>query len=337
MLNVILDYPKRFWQKRIDRWLTKRIPDDHQFKMDMSNIFIFPSKFGMWFLVLAFMLFILGSNYRNNLMLLLSFFLVSLFLVTLMSSFANFARLKVQLGRINPVFAGEDVALPLWLSNSNNSADNTKLPEGKLHFRVWGQPAHLSIDSAQQSNPVNLSLPTTTRGMHRIPRISIETYFPLGLYRCWTHLRFTALLVVYPTPIACEIQPLTNASLNEDGVSNQTHTGTDDFDSLKTYVTGEPLHRIAWKQVAKGQGLVSKQFAGNTPQVFWLSTSLFKRDDMETALSKLCYQVLHLSKKNMHFGLALGDKRIAPGTGEKHTEQCLLALAQYGQVVQRYE
>ncbi|XOV77835.1 MAG: DUF58 domain-containing protein [Aestuariibacter sp.] len=313
----------------MERWLSRRIPDNRQFKMDMSNIFIFPSKFGIWFLLLSFTLFILGSNYRNNLMLLLSFFLVSLFLVTLMSSFANFARLKVQLGRINPVFAGEQILVPLWLSNNANSADSNELPEGKLHFRFWQQAIQTSIDPASHNNPVTMLLEPKVRGLHDIPRVTIEAYYPLGLYRCWTHLRFSAKAVVYPKPIPCDIRTLTSDSEGQDGSSSKSMTGIDDFDSLKNYVQGEPLHRIAWKQVAKGRGMVSKQFSGESPDIHWISPALFEQDKTETVLGKLCHLVLTLSSQQQYFGLTIGGMRIEPGTGEHHKEQCLYALATF--------
>lgn len=326
---MLWSYPKRIWDRRMERWLAKRIPDDRQFQMDMSNIFIFPSKFGMWFLALSATLFILGSNYRNNLMLLLSFFLVSLFLVTLMSSFANFARLKVQLGRINPVFAGEELIIPLWLSNNSNSADNVDLPEGKLHFRFWQSAPVISVDPNIHGNPVNLLMPPRTRGIHTLPRITIEAYYPLGLYRCWTHLRFSADAIVYPQPIQCDFRSLTEVTDEDDGQYTQSTAGHDDFDSLKTYVLGEPLHRIAWKQVAKGQGMVSKQFSGNSPEVHWLSASLFPHDDIETVLGKLCHLILTLGKQQRVFGLQLFEHTITPSSGNQHQEKCLYALASY--------
>lgn len=327
---LLLKNPLKFWNQRMDRWLSRRIPDDRQFRMDMSNIFIFPSKFGTWFLLLSVTLFILGSNYRNNLMLLLCFFLLSLFLVTLMSSFANFARLKVQLGRITPVFAGEQIQIPLWLSNNSDSADSNELPEGKLHFRFWQGPIQISVDPAQHSNPAMLVMDPKPRGVHTIPRVTIEAYYPLGLYRCWTHLRFSAKAMVYPKPIPCEINTLIQGNEGDEGNSSRTQAGMEDFDSLKSYIQGEPLHRIAWKQVAKGQGMVSKQFSGDSPEVHWLSPGLFHDDDTETMLGKMCHMVIVLSARQQYFGLTLNGRHTGPANGERHKETCLNMLALYG-------
>ena len=67
-------------QQYIRKWLDKRIPAANEFQLSHRSIFIFPAKFGALFLALCALLFLLGTNYQNNLMLLLCYFLVALFL-----------------------------------------------------------------------------------------------------------------------------------------------------------------------------------------------------------------------------------------------------------------
>lgn len=159
----------KMWQQRMERWLSKRIPDSGVFRLDMSNIFIFPSHFGRLYLLLCIGLFILGSNYQNNLILIFCYFLVALFLVSLFSSFANFAHLKVQLGKTNSVFAGEDLGLPLWLEHKSQGPLQQHM-QGRLHFRFWQQRSQQSVDLMAMENPVSLSLATEKRGWLNLPR-----------------------------------------------------------------------------------------------------------------------------------------------------------------------
>ena len=70
---------KLVWQRNANNWLNKRIPAATRFSLNHKNIFIFPSRFGGLYLFLCLGLFILGTNYQNNLMILLCYFLVSLF------------------------------------------------------------------------------------------------------------------------------------------------------------------------------------------------------------------------------------------------------------------
>lgn len=316
-------------QNYFDRWLNKRIPEKRAFQLDMSNIFIFPSRFGIVFLILCLALFVLGSNYQNNLMLLLSFFLVSLFLVTLLTSYANFAKLHLQLGKVTSVFAGEELFLPIWLSDKNQSSDATHLPLGSMIFRLWNSRIKTSIDMDALTNPIQIQVPTKNRGLMQLPRITIENHFPIGLYRCWTHLRFQAEVIIYPKPITCDIRKHAISSDNEETELESNIGGNENFDSLKQYVVGEPLHRVAWKQVAKGQGMYSKEFSANQTQDFEIRLNDYLHNGLEFALSNLCYIVIELSNQNASFGLQLGNTTIPPDSGSVHREHCLKTLALY--------
>lgn len=327
---VAIKRVQQWWFNRLDNWLKRRIPDDRQFQMDMSNVFIFPSKFGIAFILLCGLLFILGTNYRNNLMLLLAYFLLAMFLVNLMKSYANFARLKVQLGKVNAGFAGSECALPLWLGDSENKAVAGLNCSGKLHFRLWQRAVQRSIEPESHSNPVNISIPTQKRGYLSLPRITIESYYPLGLFRCWTHLRFRAQILVYPQPLPCELIREPVADGEEEAENQQQQAGSNDFDALKSYVPGESLNRVAWKLVAKGQEMMTKQFADNKQSVIWLDLRHYLRTDLETAISQLTWLTLELHRKQIKFGLRLEHIEIPPDTDNQQLERCLKALALFG-------
>ena len=318
----------QFWKKYRLRWLEKRIPCQRRFQLGVSNIFIFPSKFGMSYIFLAICLFILGNNYNNNLMLLMCFFLLALFLVDLSSAYGNFAKIQIQVGRLKPVFAGDDVTVPLWFEHAGEKS--TPLPyRGKLHLRMFGQKTWFQSDPQQLTNPVTVSFVTSKRGVLPLPRITIQSFFPIGLYRCWTHLHFAGEVIVYPQPIPCAMPAQHYQRDNETDVSNSLKSGQEDFDRLDSHRPGEPMHLIAWKQVAKGQGLVSKRFTGNTGGSVWLSLADVSANNIETSLGQLTYLALQYSAQQRSFGLDLADQIISPASGNTHLEACLKAIALY--------
>lgn len=324
---MLLD--KSYWQKRVQRFLDKRIPKKRRFQLDMSNIFIFPSKFGLLYLALCLCLFLLGSNYNNNLMLLLCFFLVALFLINLSASYSNFAKIQIQMGRLNPVFAGEDVNIPLWFEHAGEQEE--ALPYfGKIYIKLYGQAIQNALDPQHFSNPTSINLSTEKRGYLALPRITLESFYPVGLYRCWTHLLFQGSVLVYPKPVPCQLPALVGRDENEQEETESHHAGMEDFDTLSAYQHGEPMHQVAWKQVAKGQGMVSKRFTGASGQSVWLSLAQLQSNGIELALSQLTWLVLESNKKNRRFGLDLGSQQIPPGSGAVHMEKCLQALALYG-------
>ena len=340
---------QNYWNK----WLNKRIPAASQHHLNHHNIFIFPAKFGLLFLTLCVLLFLLGTNYQNNLMLLLCYFLLAMFLVNLLASYINFARINLQIGKCPEVFVGDNLHIPLWL-NANN--DDTSQANGLLHFkfqtikrkstfknRTRHDQQTTLVDANAFTNPINLSQKCHQRGKFTLSRVTVESFYPLGLYRCWTHLAFTHQITVFPKPLPCEIQLHVNEhnSTKKSGEMANEQAGHDDFSHLKTYQIGEPLNHVAWKQLAKGRGMVSKQFSSIGNQIGWLKLSAAHRNNtlshpsnvlkaaIDKELGELCYQVIELSRTQRTFGLDLGAQCIAPNSGAGHRLACLNALAYF--------
>ncbi|MBL4629821.1 MAG: DUF58 domain-containing protein [Paraglaciecola sp.] len=341
-----------YWHK----WLNKRIPAASRHQLNHHNIFIFPAKFGLLFLSLCVLLFLLGTNYQNNLMLLLCYFLLALFLVNLLASYINFARIELQLGKCPEVFVGDNVHIPLWLnSNKDGHSLVSSRVNGLLHFNFQAirsqsrkktdtdQQPSIVVDGNAFSNPITLSQKCQMRGELRLSRVTVKSYYPLGLYRCWTHLAFTQQITVFPKPLPCDIQLHVsehNRTKKGADLANE-QIGHDDFSHLKAYQAGEPLHHVAWKQLAKGRGMISKQFSTTGNHIGWLKLPAQYRhntlhehsDELTTALDnelgKLCYQIIELSRAQRTFGLDLGAQCIAPNSGAQHRLACLRALAYF--------
>lgn len=342
-----------YWNK----WLNKRIPAATQHHLNHHNIFIFPAKFGLLFLALCVLLFLLGTNYQNNLMLLLCYFLLAIFLVNLLASYINFARIDLQIGKCPEVFVDDNLHIPLWL-NANN--DGNSPVKGLLHFKfqdIQPQPTKKNttqkdqsstiVDADAFSNPIHLSQACHQRGKLTLSRVTVQSFYPLGLYRCWSHLAFTHQITVFPKPLPCEIQLhiSDHSSPKKSGEIANEQTGHDDFSHLKAYQTGEPLNHVAWKELAKGRGMISKQFSSIGNHIGWLKLSAEYKNktlphhskELKTALdqqlnkelSELCYQVIELSRTQRTFGLDLGAQCIAPNSGPEHRLACLHALAYF--------
>lgn len=309
------------WHARTLRWLQQRIPPSPRYSLNLKSVFIFPSWFGWGYLLMCGCLFILGTNYQNNLMLLLCYFLLALMLITLFSSYQNFARLTIRATPVKPVYAGESALLSMKIS----APADAEPVHGQIEVTWWQQPGPLTIDADRHGPHFSLPFVTRTRGIITLPRVTISSLFPLGLYRCWTHLDFQQTVTVYPRPIPCQVTLYPDE--NEGGDTRVEQFGHDDFYALRGYQAGEPLQRIAWKNIAKGGEWVSKTFSEPQRQTGYLR--LASGEPVETALGKLAFQVNALSERDAYFGLQLGHIHIAPGTGESHKHQCLSALARF--------
>lgn len=316
----------RFWQTKITHWLDRRIPPAHQHQLNMRSVFILPSAFGWMYLALCLCLFLLGTNYQNNVMLLLCFLLIGLFLLNLHASYWNFARLNLTLSAIPPGYEGDHVQAKLKIHDAQSKSAKF---QGLLSIQEYRVGQSISIDSNDSDNimlPFNLA----KRGILQLPRITFSSVYPFGLYNCWTHIDFDRHLTVYPRPLQSDLnlQRLNNEDESDDG-SYVAVSGSDDFAGLNPYVVGDSINRIAWKHVAKQQQWVIKSFESQTSMTGWLKLPMVTTNDIEIALSKLAFQINACTRRNITFGLDLGVSKIQPASGEAHRQNCLLALAKY--------
>ena len=313
-----------------ERWLRKRIPASNRYTLHLKNVFIFPTRFGFGYLLTCISLFLLGTNYQNNLMLLLCQFLLAVFLLHLFISYRNFTATTLSLKPIAPVTAGEHALLTVQLEDKHPQQPFY----GGLHMQLRGTSLSLLNRRADQEKQLKLLLPTRVRGIFNLPRITFSSTYPLGLFRCWTHLDFEQQLIVYPAPVPSSLR-LDSADTTQGDTSGPT-PGIDEFDSLRHFRPGDPMNRVAWKQAAKGGDLATKTFTQSRQESGWLSLAMYQDEPLEKALGLLSYQVNRLIGQQQTFGLRLGEQIVEPGSGEQHKLQCLGQLAQYRTTDQPY-
>jgi uncharacterized protein (DUF58 family) len=172
----------------------------------------------------------------------------------------------------------------------------------------------------------DLRLTAHQRGRLYLPRLRVFTTYPLGLFHSWSYVEFDMSCVVYPRP-----EPGTPAlppPRGSDGEGLQAGEGQDDFAGLRGYFPGDSLRHVAWKAVARGQPVMTKQFTGMQAGELWLSWwDLPAELRLEARLSRLARWVLDAARLGVRFGLDLPGQRISPDLGSAHQERCLTALA----------
>ena len=334
-----INWLKQRYRRRWMKWLDKRIPANDTIFMTLDTIFILPTGFGWSFIVMAFCLFLLGTNYQNNLMLLLCYLMLAIMLLALFYSHQNFARLALKAQRIRGFHCHQQGELPLqiiphnqhpgkhcqgtlhlsWLLPPNDTASSFRNTLHEHTLYQAGNEALAKIDTLQV--PIGIS----RRGKHFLPRLTIACDFPLGLYKCWTHLDIDKWVMVYPKPIEGQVNVVKQDEEGEQTSLAPSKAGTADFYALTDYEVGQPLNRVAWKQVAKNGNWVVKQFtdAVSDKHIITVPQSF----NTEEAVSILTHQVIALHQQQKTYGLKYRDIDIAPGLGQSHLSLCLDALA----------
>ena len=105
------------WHTWRSNWLNRRVPPATALTLSRRNLFIFPTRTGGWYLVLTLAIFLLGSNYENNLVLALSYLLFSLFVVSMHYCHFNVSRLRVTAESGQHCYAGQSLRFALTLHN----------------------------------------------------------------------------------------------------------------------------------------------------------------------------------------------------------------------------
>jgi len=106
---------------------------------------------------------------------------------------------------------------------------------------------------------------------------------------------------------------------------------SDDLQGIREYQLTDPMHHVSWKHVAKGQGMLTKDFNENKGVSGWLRLVDLQHLGTENALRCLCYQVQQLDKEHVQFGLDLGHTKLLPKEGSAHLKECLIQLAMYAE------
>jgi len=324
------------WDQYFSRWLNKRVPPKEKLQLNLRSVFIFPSRFGWAYLLMLNTLFLLGTNYQNNLILALAYLLASLFVTTIFHSFFNLSALKVEGLSCEPLFLGESARFELLLKvdghHHSHRRFNFLLSGVKERYEIYLDAKNGStqgISSFDRDARLGADFTPLKRGWFKVERLRLFSRYPLGIFTCWALLSMKQKALVYPKPVICSISLCAGGQSVEGDSETAIKAGEQEFIGIRPYREGEAINQIAWKQVAQGRGWVSKEFTQPEMSRSWLNLSETKGESLEQRLGKLCYQVIELSRTGVAFGLDLGRLKYSPSLGKQHKLDCLKALALY--------
>lgn len=302
------------------------------------RIFIVPTRFG--FVYVGFLVLILlgAVNYSNSMGHLLCFLLASMGIIAMLHTYRNLARVDFKHAYAEPVFCGQTINFTLVFDNSTRqnsyqieiASKQKKSPSWNPFKKLAGYKHNQLIATLtkQQLSHITHSLASQHRGKQALGRIRIASLFPVGLFNTWSYFDSTYTALVYPAPSGD--LPLPNSAEYGQQFKLSQQKGVDDFSGFNNYRSGDPIHAIAWKAMARDDILRTKRFT--SPQGGHLMLSwqdLAHINNVETRLSQLCLWVLQAEAAGMTYGLSLPNITLNHGFGLQHYHRCLTALALY--------
>lgn len=311
-LNNRFGQALRAWAKR------RQGIDPPDVELQTRRIYILPTRAGMIFAVIAFVMMLGAMNYNNNLGFALTFLLGAVGIVSIHHCHHNLALLRVSALGAEPVFAGETWQFRFRLQNQR--------PDTRWQIRLnWDGDSHDACVDLDAANHVVVELPLDSpgRGLHAVPRLRVATCYPLGLFASWSWLNLDLNGLAYPRP-AARADGLAAGDPARDGLDA---TGEDDYAGMRQWRPGDSPRRIAWKALARtGQKLVH-EYRGGAGAPVWIDWDSEPDGDDERRIARLTRRVLDATATGTDFGLRVPGVIVPPDQGMEQRHRCLRALA----------
>lgn len=300
-----------------------RGPERGTIVLVQRRVFILPTRQGLLFAGVIVLMLIGSVNYDLSLGFILAFLLGATGIQSMLHTFRNLANLRIAPGKVQPVFAGEQAQFQIRIAN-----------QARVHRYSVGitrdKRAAVYIDVPPgEEMTATVAIPATRRGWLRPGRLTLFTFFPVGLFRAWSYADLDMHVLVYPAPVPPGLAlPVPAAGSGDGGVHGHGH---DEFSGLRPYRPGDSPRHIAWKAVARDDTLLTKQFAGRADAELWLAwESLPPAMDGENRLAHLARWILDADAAGLAYGLRLPGLALPIASGAAHRGDCLRALALHG-------
>jgi uncharacterized protein (DUF58 family) len=277
----------------------------------------------------AALLFVLGamwyaaSSQNSAAIYLLLFLLAAVFLVSIPHTLINLAGVTLRVESAKPTFAGDDVCLPLEIINGSRA-----IRYGIEVVLPHADKTRERLDYIPRESAARLTLRFSARhrGEHKIEKLDLTSCYPLGFVRASRRFVSNQTYLVYPKPAGNPQLPANRSRFAESHVRQGIGHG-DDFAGVRAYRRGESQRHIDWKAVARGQPLMTKQFAAETKGAVCLDFFELRFAGVEERLSQLTLWVIEAERARQPYGLRLPNIEISPAFGQMHFHYCLRVLS----------
>ncbi|MCH9699363.1 MAG: DUF58 domain-containing protein [Gammaproteobacteria bacterium] len=321
---VFVKVLKKHWEPRWNNWLQKRFPDTRQITLDIQRIFVIPTMISAALVLTVLVLALMAINFQNSLIYGLSFWLLALIVMAIFFTYRNLSGLTIRAIQSSPCFAGEKAVFELEVSCPQKQK-KTAITVGCKHEDV----VTVNLQN-HHSLHIKLSHSTRQRGRFKPGRLTIFSVYPIGLVVAWSYAALNMQSIVYPVPV------LHRSGENGKGLDEKAEQGLEiingstDFAGIRDYRSGDSPKHIHWGAFAKTGDVYTKTFVDYASHDLWLEWDALTIPGVEARLSHLCAKVLQYYGEQQIYGLKIPGKTIQPTSGDAHKNNCLTALALYG-------
>jgi uncharacterized protein (DUF58 family) len=318
---------KAAMRRRAAAWARRRQGEDRlPVAIVTRRVYILPTRGGLAFALLLFVMLLAGINYANSIALMLTFLLTGFALIAMHLTHRNLVGTVVRGVATVDAFVGEHALLTMTLESTG------KVRRFAIDCEVEGS-ARVGITLPEAGTArADIPVPLEKRGRLTVRRIKLSTAFPFGLFRAWTYVHQDTSLLGWPVPRGRREAPPESST---GGAATAVHrAGDEEWAGLREFRSGDSPRQVAWAAYARGRGLLVKTYQSPAAhhRLFDLASLT---GGLEERLEQLSAWIVAAHARGERFGLRLGARdgagEIAPDGGAEHRKRCLDALALYGE------
>jgi uncharacterized protein (DUF58 family) len=285
-------------------------------RLSLRRIFIVPTGLGWLWAAVGGLLYVLGVNTSSNVPLIVGFLMLALQLLAIFLTAQTLHGLQLHWPTQIEGWAAEQLPLPVQLT----------VPKGSRYLGMQLGPRGQRWEGICPAGVQQIPVPWqgNSRGLHKLPRLRIDSQAPLGLWVCWVRIQLNSEALLYPVAIAATVieMPWPQAAGTQQA---QQSAEPHDFHSLQPHRPEEGPQRLAWKQLARGHGELSKRFEAPSAKAVLLS--LQPGIEKEQGLSAIAARIKQLASNGGSYGLLVDHIDIPPANSAEHRRICLRSLA----------
>jgi uncharacterized protein (DUF58 family) len=307
-------YGEPFWKRRALARLMKG-------SWRASTTYIVPSGLGVFFLLGCIVLFVFGALYRNDILYVHAFALLSLFFLAMIQTHGNVRRLSASLFSRETPLAGQNFAVVVRIENparvgstllkvrmrpfvqSTTSQEiiqkNVSFPMAKVEAvreREW-----VDYAEGKETTSVPFLLKSLSRGKLPDFRVIITTRYPFGLFVAWRI--FDGQFDGFVAPAAFGPMPLPYGF--REGNSGQAAENTNEkkgpeLEEPRGYTAGDSPRSILWRRYLPGKIPLVRQLRDENVQdlvLSWKATEPL--GDVEARLGQMCAWLVECRRRSL--------------------------------------
>ena len=281
-----------------------------------KQVYIIPSKSGGKFVFMNFTLLIIGLSYASNMVLIVTFLMVTFFILQMLLVHQIIQEIKKITIDITDDFS--NIGINFKINFSTPVKENYQQLKATL---LLTDQTRITLDSPKLINDkiVEYNLLNIPRGHYNIEKIIIHTDSKKSLFYVWRYFKIIKNFYSYPVPVSKESKKKVNSRLST------LHSGTFYEQHLPNRI-GLNSKRIDWKLYARKETLYVKKFIEEISDSVDINYSALK-GSKEEKLSQMSYLINQCYHQSVPWKITLPTKHLDASTSRSHYTKSLEAIS----------